>query len=54
MTNELMQDLDAMEDAMLRTADRCDIWQDRLIYSMAKAIYHLLKWAIRKERSNNG
>lgn len=45
-----MEDLNAMEEVMERTADRCDIWQDRFIYAMAKAIYHLLLWVARKER----
>ena len=42
MRNELVKDLDAMEDVMSRTADRSDIWQDRCIYAMALAIYHIL------------
>ena len=48
--NDLMQDMEAMEDAMSRTADRTDIWQDRCVYAMARAIYHLLQWTIKKER----
>jgi len=51
MRSDLIEDLEAMEQGMIRTADRCDIWQDRLIYSMCKAIYDLLRWAIRKERA---
>ena len=51
MRDELLHDLDNMETAMCRTADRCDIWQDRLIYAMCKAIYDLLKWALRKEKT---
>ena len=49
-TNDLTQDLDAMEEAMSRTADRADIWQDRIIYATAKAVWHLLKREIRRER----
>jgi hypothetical protein len=47
---ELLDDLDAMEEGMSRTADRADIWQDRLIYAMCKAIYHIIKWIVRKEK----
>jgi len=47
---ELLDDLDAMEEGMSRTADRADIWQDRLVYAMCKAIYHIIKWIVRKEK----
>jgi hypothetical protein len=49
MREELIRDMDNMEEAMMRTADRCDIWQDRVIYAMCKAIYDLLKWAVKME-----
>ena len=50
MRDELLHDLDNMENAMCRTADRCDIWQDRLIYAMCLAIYHILQWILKKEK----
>lgn len=50
MRDELIKDLEAMEQGMIRTADRCDIWQDRLIYAMCLAIYHILQWIMRKEK----
>ena len=50
MREELMRDLENMEQAMSRTADRCDIWQDRLIYAMCLAIYHILQWIVKKEK----
>ena len=31
-----------MLEVMERTASRTDIWQDRCVYAMAKAIYHIL------------
>lgn len=49
MRDELIRDMEAMEQGMERTADRCDIWQDRLIYAMCKAIYHILQWILRRE-----
>ena len=49
--NELLKDAEAMEEIMARTADRCDIWQDRFIYAMAKAIYHILLHLL-KENTN--
>ena len=48
----LISDLENMEEIMCRTADRCDIWQDRFIYAMAKAIYHILQYIL-KERYKN-
>lgn len=36
MRDELIRDMEAMEQGMIRTADRCDIWQDRLIYAIRK------------------
>jgi len=50
MRSDLIEDLEAMEQGMICTADRCDIWQDRLIYAMCKAIYDLLRWVLRKEK----
>ena len=49
MRETLLRDMEAMEQGMERTADRCDIWQDRLIYSMCLAIYHILQWILRRE-----
>jgi hypothetical protein len=54
MRSDLIKDLDAMENVMLRTADRSDIWQDRCVYAMAKAISHILQWIIRKEQHEKG
>ena len=50
MRDELIRDMEAMEQGMERTADRCDIWQDRLIYAICKAVYDLLKRAIRRDK----
>ena len=48
MRDELIKDLGNMEEILTKTAGRCDIWQDRFIYHMAKAIFHLLTVAIRR------
>lgn len=56
MREELIRDMAAMEQGMERTAQRCDIWQDRLIYAICKAVYHLLVRELkrtRKERNDN-
>lgn len=50
MRRELIEDLSAMEEGMMKTADRSDIWQDRLIYAICKAVYHLILWVLRMER----
>lgn len=49
MRDELIRDMEAMEQGMERTADRCDIWQDRLIYAICKAVYDILQWILRRE-----
>ena len=43
----LSEDLANMEEVLSRTADRCDIWQDRLIHAMARAIYDILVWILK-------
>ncbi len=45
----LIQDIENMEDVLGRTAERSDIWQDRCIYAMAKAIWHILQWIRRQD-----
>lgn len=48
MEKRMIEDMAEMEEVMSRTADRVDIWQDRCAYTMAKAIYHILCWIVRK------
>ena len=50
MRDELIRDMEAMEQGMERTADRCDIWQDRLIYAMCKVIRDILLWILRRDK----
>lgn len=40
----LTKDAENMLEVMERTAERTDIWQDRLIYHMALAIWHILNY----------
>ena len=48
MTRErLTEDLDNMENVLIRTAEPCDLWQDRLIHAMARAIYDILVWILK-------
>ena len=52
MTRErLVEDLEYMEEVMIRTADRCDIWQDRFVYMMARSIYDILRELIRQKEN---
>ncbi len=52
MTRErLIEDKENMEEILERTAVRVDIWQDRFIYAMARAIFDILDELIR--RKNN-
>lgn len=50
MCKMLRNDAERMEEIMERTVDRCDIWQDRFIYWMAVAIYHVIQRVSRLER----
>ena len=45
----LKEDMEYMEEIMIRTADRCDIWQDRFIYMIARSIYDILRELLRFE-----
>lgn len=47
--DQLILDLENMENGAAMTADRCDIWQDRLIYNICVALVHLLRWTIKEE-----
>lgn len=46
---ELIKDAENMEEAMSRTAQRCDIWQDLIIYWIAVAVYHILQAMLSEE-----
>ena len=48
--NELKKDMENMENVMIRLGNRTDIWQDRIIYVIAKAVFDLCRWAIRREK----
>ena len=39
----LIQDLNNVEECLERTSGRSDIWQDRIIYNLALAVWHLLQ-----------
>ena len=45
----LLEDAQRMEEVCERTVNRCDIWQDRIIYWIAVAVLHLLLDAIKKK-----
>lgn len=48
MRDEFVRDLENMEEILSKTAQRCDIWQDRFVHAIAKAVYHLLTATIRR------
>lgn len=54
MNESLKRDLKNMEDAALLIGEKSDIWQNRIIYWMAVAIFHILTWILRKEGRGNG
>ena len=42
MNKTLLEDCKRIEKIMDKTAKRADIWQDRFIYWIAVAIYHII------------
>lgn len=46
----LKEDMDYIEDCMIRLGGRSDIWQDRMIYGICKVIYDILKEMVKHER----
>lgn len=51
---ELIQYLADLEEVMDRTANRADIWQDRCIYAMAKALRGLVLERLKEYGGHNG
>ena len=37
-----------MEDAMCKIVHPSDLWQDRIVYELCKAVYHLLMMKIKE------
>lgn len=50
MKDRLNEDIENMIEIMERTSYRADIWQDRFIYAMAKAIWDILNWIRRQQK----
>ena len=50
MEKIFLKDIENMEEILLKTADRCDILQDRFVYCMAKAIRDILIWIAHKDK----
>lgn len=44
---QMLECMAAMEDGMCRSAQYSDIWQNRLIYALCKAVYLLLERAVK-------
>ena len=42
LNKTLIKDAERMEEVIDKLADRKDIWQDRYIYWIAVAIYHII------------
>lgn len=49
LRDELLKDARHMEEISEKTANRCDIWQDRYVYWIAVALLHILSWILRRE-----
>lgn len=47
--DQLKRDLDEIEEAMIRLGGRADIWQDRLLWHICRAIYDLILYVLSKE-----
>lgn len=44
---QMIECMNALEDGMIQTAKHSDIWQNRLIYVLCKAVYLLLEQAVK-------
>lgn len=51
MDEQYRHHIENMENGMCRTADRTDIWQDRLIYAICGAIRFCLMELLRMRRN---
>lgn len=49
MKEQLVYDMANMENGMIRTGAHSDIWQDRLIWAICKAVYDILKILVKRE-----
>jgi hypothetical protein len=54
MIESLKHDLANVEEVLERTADRVDLWQDRCVYALALAIFHVIQYILRKEKHSHG
>lgn len=39
----LIEDIKRIEEIQERTVNRCDLWQDRCVYWLSVAVWHLLQ-----------
>lgn len=44
----ILDDMKNVEECLERTANRADIWQDRVIHGLAVAIWHILQWELKR------
>ena len=47
--DQMLECMAAVEDGMIQTAQHSDIWQNRLIYALCKAVYLLLERAVKEK-----
>ena len=50
---QLIADLDDMEQILIHLDTTTDIWQNRVIKALARAIYHILVYLVRKDSQKN-
>lgn len=50
MWDELRKDGERMEEIAIKLGDRQDIWQDRYIYWIAKALYDTIRCVLHLRR----
>lgn len=49
----LTEDLESMEEAMCRLGNRCDIWKDRLLWHVCKAVFDILQYLLKEGRDRD-
>lgn len=49
----LIEDAESMEQAMIRLGNRFDIWQDRLLWHICKAVFDILQYLLKEGRDRD-
>ncbi len=49
MIEELKKDLEFLDNTIIKLGNRSDIWQDRIIYGLAKCLFDVIKFLLKNK-----